>query len=253
MNNIIKIYNNPLSEWDTIKLETKNRAGIYCWTNKINNKKYVGQAKDLWLRIIDYGQPWYLRTNTTFPIVRAFKKYGIENFSLTILEFITADETELGLVLDLAENNAIKEIKPKYNILQQANSSRGWKHSEETKKYLSELKTGTHHSLETRQKMSENRKGVNNPNFGKTPSKAVKEKLKIAALNRTKSHKPATLVEITDVTTNIITQYPSIRKAAEGIQCTYSSLQYYQMNYWLNNNKSSPLFKNKYSIKFIKP
>jgi len=94
--------------------------------------------------------------------------------------------------------------------------------------------------------MSENRKGVNNPLpspspspsgrgrdslLGKTPSKAVKEKLKIAALNRTKSNKPATLVEITDVTTNIITQFPSIRKAAEGIQCTYSSLQNYQINY----------------------
>lgn len=55
-------------------------------------KKYVGQAKDLWIRIIDYGKPWYLKTNSTFPILRAFNKYGMENFTFTILNFIIADE-----------------------------------------------------------------------------------------------------------------------------------------------------------------
>ena len=52
-----KIYNNPRTEWDTIRNETQNRSGIYCWTNKINDKKYAGQARNLWLRIIDYNQP----------------------------------------------------------------------------------------------------------------------------------------------------------------------------------------------------
>jgi len=84
----------------------------------------------------------------------------MENFTLTILNFIIADEDKLGLALDLEENNTIKELKPEYNILQQARSSGGWKHSEETKKALSELKKGTQHSLETRQKKWVNLKKV---------------------------------------------------------------------------------------------
>jgi excinuclease UvrABC nuclease subunit len=49
----------------------------------------------------------------------------MENFTLTILNFIIADEDKLGLELDLEENNTIKELKPEYNILQQARSSGG--------------------------------------------------------------------------------------------------------------------------------
>jgi hypothetical protein len=82
----------------------------------------------------------------------------------------------------------------------------------------------------------------------------LKKKMSIAALNRTKSNKPGTLVEITNITTNITTQFSSIRKAAEGIHCNYTSLQRYQTNYLSNINidKTIPLFKRKYKVKFIK-
>ncbi len=75
----------------------------------------------------------------------------------------------------------------------------------------------------------------------------LKKKMRIAALNRTKSNKPGTLVEITNITTNITTQFSSIRKAAERIHCNYTSLQRYQTNYLSNINidKTIPLFKRK--------
>lgn len=237
------IYSSPLSQWDQIKLDTKGRSGIYCWTNKLNNKQYVGQAKDLWSRLIDYGQPWYLR-KSNLTISRALKKYGMENFTLTILEFIDSPESTLGKDLDLAENNAIKLLKPKYNILQEARSSRGYKHTEVTKRLISQLKKGWTHSAETKAKMSESRKGINNNMFGKETLDSTKAKMRVAALNRIKSSKPGTLVEVTDIKTNIMTTYPSIRQAAIGINHPYWSLKAFQKN-------SSTIYKDQYLINFI--
>ena len=99
--------------------------------------------------------------------------------------------------------------------------------------------------------------GVNNPNFGKKLPDAIKEKAqhRLAALNRTKSNKPGTLVEVTNITTNITTNFSSIRKAAAGIPCCYNYLLKYQIKYLsnINTDKTMPLFKKIYSLKFIKP
>lgn len=65
-------------------------AIIYCITNLINNKKYVGET------IYDIKTRWqgHLRTwknprprDTTRPLYRAFTKYGIDNFTVQILEY----------------------------------------------------------------------------------------------------------------------------------------------------------------------
>jgi len=58
------------------------------------------------------------------PICRALFKYGYSNFSLEILEYC--------LVSDLLkrEDYYIKQLKPDYNILQEAGSSLGYKHTE---------------------------------------------------------------------------------------------------------------------------
>ena len=32
----------------------KNKAGIYCFVNTVNGKRYVGSAKDLYIRLIEH-------------------------------------------------------------------------------------------------------------------------------------------------------------------------------------------------------
>lgn len=59
-------------------------CGIYKITNLINNKVYIGQS-------IDIKQRWYnhLHHHQRFkdlPLYRAFKKYGITNFTFNIIE-----------------------------------------------------------------------------------------------------------------------------------------------------------------------
>lgn len=66
-----------------------DKIGIYCFTNKINGKKYVGQSKQL-------NRRYHLHINDalnqdkakydTSPFHAAIRKYGIENFNYEILE-----------------------------------------------------------------------------------------------------------------------------------------------------------------------
>lgn len=61
--------------------------GIYCFTNKINNKKYIGQSRDLETRkkshLRNYDNPNLVTYNGLF--YRAIRKYGIDNFDYEIL------------------------------------------------------------------------------------------------------------------------------------------------------------------------
>lgn len=89
---------------------TKNRAGIYMFTNNINNKKYVGKSNNLYERFKTY---YWQRCNVTkynTNINRVFSKYGLSNFSVTLLEY--CKEQDLGL----REQHYIDKIKPQYNI-----------------------------------------------------------------------------------------------------------------------------------------
>ncbi len=55
-------------------------SGIYYWNNKINNKKYVGSAKDFIIRKKRHLN--YLNKNDHYNIKlqRSWNKYGLNNF-----------------------------------------------------------------------------------------------------------------------------------------------------------------------------
>ena len=56
------------------------------------------------------------------------RKYGLENFSLAILEFCTSDSS---VCLEL-EKKWIDYYQPLYNVLKETRSSLGFRHSLET-------------------------------------------------------------------------------------------------------------------------
>lgn len=64
-------------------MEVVTMIGIYCWTNKINNKKYVGQSVDIERR---RQQHIYGAGKYTTKISLAMHKYGLNNFTFEILE-----------------------------------------------------------------------------------------------------------------------------------------------------------------------
>lgn len=65
---------------------------IYCITNLINGKQYVGQTiRSLEERFKDHSHQAYSSGNEDRPICRAIRKYGIENFKIEELEQVEND------------------------------------------------------------------------------------------------------------------------------------------------------------------
>jgi group I intron endonuclease len=145
-----------------------NKGIIYCYTNKVNGKCYVGQTinpvrrKAEHLRRAFSGN--YTENNKFY---NALRKYGIDGFIYDVLE--TCDESDL----DELETKWIKEmnsLQSGYNSKEGGKSRRGFKHTEKTKKLLSSLN-----------------KGENNPNYGTKASEETKEKLRLANLGKIQS------------------------------------------------------------------
>lgn len=109
-----------------------NASGIYMVINQINNKKYIGQSKDIKKRfqshhLVDYNNPNNCCYNTKF--YQAIRKYGIENFKVEILQL--CDEKDM----DNLEIYYIKKFDTFKNGYNSTEGGQSWSqkiHSEET-------------------------------------------------------------------------------------------------------------------------
>lgn len=90
----------------------ENIFTIYMFTNKINDKKYVGST--IVKPKTRYNQHIYNATHENvhqyhYPLYEAMRKYGIDNFEFSIIEQLICTETEL--------RQKEKEYIIKYNTL----------------------------------------------------------------------------------------------------------------------------------------
>lgn len=115
-----------------------HKSGIYLITNKINGKHYVGQAKDLKKRLSAHYHIFLNGGTERMILYKAISKYGIENFSVTILETLEIYNQRL---IDLMEVYYIKL----YNSYGEYNQTKGgdggvlgYKMTEEQKRKISE-------------------------------------------------------------------------------------------------------------------
>lgn len=111
--------------------ENKHLSGIYRWINEETDDTYVGSGIDLTKRIRSYYQTSELERNPRH-INRALFKYGHSKFKLEILEYCDKDK------LMEREQFYLDQLHPSYNILKQAYSLEGFKHSAETIEDLKE-------------------------------------------------------------------------------------------------------------------
>lgn len=63
----------------------KNKGGVYCFINTINNKQYIGSAKDLHLRLIEH----LANKKSNVALQSAIEKYGLDKFNFGIYEYFS--------------------------------------------------------------------------------------------------------------------------------------------------------------------
>lgn len=176
---------------------TKNKAGIYMWTNKLNGKRYVGSSINLKRRLLEYCNVNRLLKEESMPINVALLKYGYHNFTFTILELCDADS------LISRESYFFEVHSPEYNILKTPGSpsrGSGWRHSEAT--------------IENMRTAARNR------------SPEILAKLSEAQSSNIK-------VEVTDIKTNRSTAYHAIKAAGRVLGIDRRYIEYY---IFLNHN-----------------
>ncbi len=141
--------------------------GIYCFRNKINNKKYIGQGKDLKKRKRQF------RPNRKYSgqhFFNAVKKYGIENFEYSILTHCKAEELNYYEQFYI---NRLHTNDPRYGYNMTSGGDCGYSlnMTEEHKQAISAAWTE-----ERKKEQSIKQKGKNNPNYGRRWNDKEREK-----------------------------------------------------------------------------
>jgi len=153
--------------------ETRDLSGIYLILNKVTLDYYIGSAstdrfnKRFSAHLINFTGSKLLKN--------AVRKYGISEFAFLILELFPekVNQENNKKLLDL-EDFYLKTMLPNYNILTEAGSSFGYKHTEITR-----IKMKSNYSEERRMQ-------IGNLNKSKTFSIETIERMREKALNREK-------------------------------------------------------------------
>lgn len=246
-------YKNAKINKSLIYKDIKDKAFVYRWINLINNKEYLGSTSrsSAKKRLNTYFD---LKTlaEVNMPIYNAILKYGHENFIFEIIEYCQPNETIKR------EQYYLDNFDFEYNVLANANSLSGYKHTAET---LAKLKgrqnlLGYKHSQETIDKLRE-------INLAKFHSEEAKEQMRNAWTKRkvnsgyldsyndtiqSKTKKEGKIVVVTNIETNISKEYKSISEAATVLNLTRVTLRKYINNKKIFNMLKAGLVKVQYII-----
>lgn len=177
----IRVYSNADTQKLEILAENLDKSGVYRWNNLINGKAYIGSSIRLKIRFSQYFNINYLERNSGMHICRGLLKNGYSNFSLEILEYC-----DPAKCLE-REKFYIDIFKPEYNISQ----------------YPSSPFLGLSHSKESIEKMRVSTQGI---------LKTEQHKLSLSLAD------PSMVsIEVTDLTCDKVTVYPSMRGAAKDL------------------------------------
>lgn len=199
-----------------IKSETINLSGIYLILNKVTLDYYVGSASTnkFYLRFSNHLCNWH----GSRIVKAAVKKYKISEFAYIILELFPELVTKENnkKLLDL-EDFYLKSLLPNYNILTEAGSSFGYKHTEITR-----IKMKSNYSLERRMRIANLNKEI------KFTRETI-EKMKASAYNRKKPFfsekallnmkKKSKSLFIYNLNYTVYGEYSSIKEAAISLNC----------------------------------
>lgn len=151
--------------------QTRGLSGIYMIVNLITKDYYIGSASTNRFYSRFSNHLIYFRGSKIVKL--AVKKYELQNFAFLVLELFPDIVTQINNkeLLDL-EDKYLKLLLPNYNILTEAGSSFGYKHTEVDRKKMKEFYSEYRREL------------IGNLNRGKTLSQETIENLREKAFNR---------------------------------------------------------------------
>jgi group I intron endonuclease len=203
-----------------IKISTSGLSGIYMVINKRTKDYYIGSAATDKFYSRFSNHLIYFRGSKV--LKAAVKKYGLSNFAFLVLELypnIVTKENNKEL-LNL-EDKYLKTLVPNYNILTEAGSSFGYKHTEMDRIKMREIFS------------DERREQIGSLNRGKKLSPETIEKIRVKALDRPPMSDETKLKCIThtrplilyNLDGTVYGEYPTIIEAAKAINCDEKTIR----------------------------
>lgn len=127
-------------------------SGIYTITNRVNGKRYVGQAGSFRDRWLHHKSTLRRGVHGNRHLQSAWIKHGEAAFSFEVLELVPATDEAMCA----REQHWIDTLQPEYNIAPVAGTTRGVKHPPRTPEFcerMREMKTGFRHTPESIERM----------------------------------------------------------------------------------------------------
>ena len=220
---------NPVYVYENLNLEdtrkqilndTRGLSGIYMIVNKVTKDYYIGSASTNRFYARFSNHTIYFRGSKIVKL--AIKKYDLINFAFIVLDLypnIVTKENNKEL-LDL-EDKYLKLLVPNYNLLTEAGSSFGYKHTEIDRQKMKDIYSDAR------------RERIGNLNKDKKLSPETIEKIREKALNRpsisdvTKQKcitntRPVMLYNLNGT---VYGEYSTILDAAKSINCNEKTIR----------------------------
>lgn len=177
---------------------------VYCLTNKLNNKKYIGftsqNPKNRW-----GGGSRYKRTTH---IGRAIEKYGWNSFKKEILFDCLTESEGKELEKELIAKYKTTDKRYGYNLSEGGEGTTGYHHTDEAKEIMRQKKLGSSGYWKGKKLSDEHKKKLSKSHIGKNSgvprSEEVKRKISETHKLNCKNKKPVVRI---DVCTNEILGY----------------------------------------------
>lgn len=220
---------NPVYYYEYLNLEetrkqilndTRGLSGIYMIINKTTKDYYIGSASTNRFYARFCNHVIYFKGSKIVKL--AVKKYDLKNFAFVILDLypniVTKENNNELLHL---EDKYLKLLVPNYNILTEAGSSFGYKHTEIDRKKMKDLYSDARREL------------IGKLNKGKKLSPETIEKIREKALTRVamsdetkkKCITNTRPVVLYNLDRTIYGKYPTIVEAAKAINCDEKTLR----------------------------
>lgn len=245
--------NGILLNEETVEFKYKNTIGIYKIMNTINDKVYIGSSFDIYARKCNHVSQLRNNKHDNIHLQSAWNKYGENNFTFKVIEIIKLEDSlsykERDCFVKDREKYYIDSYKSYdnvkgYNIVENPLKSPmyGRKHTEESKRKMSEWQTGEGNNNygkqldeEHKRKISESKKGKNHPMFGKKLPNEYKNKISRTlkdkgskpsddALKKSIEMRQRKIIQV-DLKNNFIKQWNSIKEASDVLKLNYSCIR----------------------------